>query len=68
MHVPRAPEPKEQFEPVAPEERKCSYTDAEFRKELEKLDPKMVDTIIQTVLDTGPGIKWEDIQGLEAIK
>jgi SpoVK/Ycf46/Vps4 family AAA+-type ATPase len=28
----------------------------------------MVDVIIQTVLDHGPGIKWDDIEGLSGVK
>ena len=28
----------------------------------------MVDVIIQTVLDHGPGIKWTDIEGLSGVK
>lgn len=38
------------------------------RAELAKLDQKMVDTIIQTILDKGPGVTWDDIQGLHGVK
>lgn len=35
---------------------------------LAKLDQKMVDVIIETILDHGPGVTWNDIQGLEEVK
>lgn len=28
----------------------------------------MVDIIIQTVLDHGPGVHWDDIEGLAGVK
>ena len=41
----------------------------DYRKaELAKLDQKMVDMIIQTVLDHGPGVHWSDIEGLSEVK
>jgi len=38
------------------------------RAELAKLDQKMVDVIINTVLDKGPGVHWKDIEGLSLVK
>jgi hypothetical protein len=33
-----------------------------LRKEmLAKLDQNMVKTIVETIIDSGPGVKWEDI-------
>ena len=34
------------------------------REALAKLDGKMVDLIIQNILDHGPGVTWNDIEGL----
>lgn len=38
------------------------------RQELAKLDQKMVDMIIQTVLQKGAEVRWSDIQGLHDVK
>ena len=40
----------------------------ERKAALAKLDQKMVDTIIENVLDHGPGVHWNDIQGLKDVK
>lgn len=42
--------------------------DNERRALLEKLDQAMVKTIVETILDHGPGIQWEDIEGLKVVK
>ena len=33
-----------------------------------KLDQNMLKNIMETIIDTGPGISWEDIEGLHDIK
>ena len=50
------------------QERKNQLNHEERRAALAKLDQKMVDVIIQTVLDHGPGVKWSDIEGLKNVK
>ena len=35
---------------------------------MQKLDQNMVKLIVETIIDTGPGVKWDDIQGLSDVK
>lgn len=44
------------------------YTREEKRKILATLDQKKVDEIIQNVLSRGPGVHWDDIEGLHEVK
>jgi hypothetical protein len=32
------------------------------------LDQKMVANIVETIVDKGPGVKWDDIEGLKDVK
>lgn len=38
------------------------------RETLAKLDQGMVKVIVETIVDNGPGVKWDDIQGLNEVK
>jgi SpoVK/Ycf46/Vps4 family AAA+-type ATPase len=38
------------------------------RETLAKLDQNMVKIIVETIVDNGPGVKWDDIQGLNEVK
>ena len=40
----------------------------ERKETIKKLDEKMVQQIIETIVDKGPGIKWDDIEGLKDVK
>jgi|LauGreDrversion4_2_1035121.scaffolds.fasta_scaffold243904_2 SpoVK/Ycf46/Vps4 family AAA+-type ATPase len=40
----------------------------ERKETVAKLDQKMVEHIIETIVDKGPGVKWDDIQGLSEVK
>lgn len=42
--------------------------DAQRREIFSKLDKNMVKVIMETIIDHGPGIKWDDIEGLRDIK
>lgn len=42
--------------------------DNERKELLSKLDQNMVKSIMETILDKGPGVKWEDIEGLSDVK
>ena len=35
--------------------------EAERKEALKKLDANMVKVIVETILDKGPGVKWDDI-------
>jgi hypothetical protein len=35
---------------------------------LSKLDEAMVKSIMENVVDKGPGVKWTDIEGLSNVK
>jgi hypothetical protein len=40
----------------------------ERRQTIAKLDPKMVANIVEKIFDKGPGVKWDDIEGLKDVK
>lgn len=40
----------------------------ERRAALAKLDQGMVKSIMESILDKGPGVKFDDIEGLPAVK
>lgn len=42
--------------------------DNERRALLEKLDQNMVKNIMETIIEKGPGVKWDDIEGLKVVK
>ena len=42
--------------------------DQERRQTLQKLDQTMVKVIVETIIDNGPGVRWDDIQGLKDVK
>lgn len=42
--------------------------DIDRKKSLEKLDQAMVKVIVETIIDSGPGVKWDDIEGLRDVK
>ena len=42
--------------------------DGERKATLAKLDNKMVENIMETILDKGPGVRWDDIEGLADVK
>ena len=42
--------------------------DAERKQTIMKLDQNMVKVIVETIIDSGPGIKWDDIEGLKDVK
>ncbi|CDW78790.1 vps4 oligomerisation domain containing protein [Stylonychia lemnae] len=49
-------------------QKQIGMPDAQRREILSKLDQNMVKVIMETIIDHGPGIKWEDIEGLRDIK
>ena len=35
---------------------------------MQKLDPKIAESIMETILDKSPGVRWDDIEGLPDVK
>lgn len=68
-HVPDQKQVGEQQQKVVGQYQPPSKRSKDERKAiLATLDQKMVDIIIESVLDHKPGIKWDDIQGLRNVK
>jgi spastin len=40
----------------------------ERKETIAKLDPKMSQVIMESILDKAPGVKWDDIEGLQDVK
>ena len=45
-----------------------SMSEDERRKNLAKLDQKMVQVIFESIIDKQPGIRFDDIQGIPEVK
>lgn len=61
--IERAPQMKPGASP-----QPMSMPEHERKATIAKLDQKMAQTIIETILDKGPGVQWNDIEGLKDVK